>query len=96
MIVERTDSGMTRITRGDGTSFEYMSACACVGDWRYDAGAREIEVIEDTCRTLLTGGHFYPEGFKWMRDNWGVAFEGGKLWLHPAVFDFAQAAFEGE
>ena len=98
MRSEKLPSGKTRITRGDGSSFEYRSACSPTAEelefarCPYDEGERMQEVVEDTCRTLLTGGYFYPEGFRWLRDNWGVSFVDGKLTLHPAVFDFAREA----
>jgi predicted 3-demethylubiquinone-9 3-methyltransferase (glyoxalase superfamily) len=99
MLTERFSDGLTRITRGDGSTFTYRSACSATGEELaaarapYDHEARMEEVVDDTLRTLVTGGYFFPEGFKWLRDNFGVSFDGKQLHLAQAAKEMAMSVY---
>lgn len=53
------------------------------------------EIVDDTLRTLVSGGYFYPEGFCWLRDNWAVSNDGRRLVLSRAITEIAQSIYGG-
>ena len=95
MITKKLDNGLTEITRGDGTIFTYRAATSPTDEELANANKildyeKKLEkIIEETCQTYIMGGYFYPEGYTWMKENWGIDFVDNKLFLHPVFYDFA-------
>jgi len=104
MRTEKLADGRVKVTRGDGSWFTYWPSVTKGMDFSFiltpqqraaAAEQRMEEIVEDTLRTLASreGGYFFPEGFRWLRDNFGLSDDRQRLRIATAAGEMARSIF---